>query len=539
MAQALYRKYRPQSFDDLVGQNPIKVTLKNEIESGRIGHAYLFSGPRGIGKTTTARLLAKAVNCSGNNGAEPCGTCDFCKEITSGRLLDLIEIDAASHTGVDNVRENIIENARFTPQRAKYKVFIIDEVHMLSVSAFNALLKTLEEPPEHVIFILATTEIHRVPETIISRCQRFDFRRVSVTDLVSRLMIIAKSEKISVDESILQTIARRADGSVRDAEVLLGQIISLGKKNITEEEASLVIPRSNLNTIVELFGYIVGKDSKAGLALVKQLVDEGVSIPDFTKDFIEFLRTVLLYKVSGTYDEISVQEIGEDLMKDVKRYADTITVSRLIEIVETISIKPQELQYAQIVQLPLEIAIVDLCVDSSVDQASPRIVVQTKKPSGSAAPIAKKQPAVKKEEKPMEKQPAVKNELPIDSQDSNFSTLQNMWPKIVSKLNTHNRSIGVSMKVAVPVSLNDSELTIGFQYEFHAERIKDRSVRNIVEDTIKDAIGADIKLKVIVLSREEYIKYSGVQTTPQADTAQDGTWKQALDVLGGEITEEE
>ncbi len=195
MSQAIYIKYRPALFEDLVGQNHIKVTLQNEIENNRIAHAYLFSGPRGVGKTTTARLLAKAINCEDKKTTEACDKCSFCKEINAKRSMDVIEIDAASHTGVDNVRENIIENSRFTPQHLKYKVFIIDEVHMLSLSAFNALLKTLEEPPEHVIFILATTEIHRVPETIISRCQRFDFKRVNIDDLISRLKYIAGKEK--------------------------------------------------------------------------------------------------------------------------------------------------------------------------------------------------------------------------------------------------------------------------------------------------------------------------------------------------------
>ena len=205
MSLALYRKYRPQIFAELVGQNHIKTTLQNELATGKVAHAYLFSGPRGLGKTTVARLLAKAVNCLKRQAgeSEPCNQCDACKEIVDNRSLDVIEIDAASNTGVDNVRENIIGNSRFTPTSRKYKVFIIDEVHMLSLSAFNALLKTLEEPPPYAIFILATTEIHRVPPTIISRCQRFDFRKVGLADVVERLNKIVNAEKRKVDQEDL------------------------------------------------------------------------------------------------------------------------------------------------------------------------------------------------------------------------------------------------------------------------------------------------------------------------------------------------
>ena len=229
MQSTLYRKYRPQTFKEVVGQNHIKTTIQSELESGKIAHAYLFSGPRGLGKTTMARLFAKAVNCLNRKEgeSEPCNVCDACKEVIEAKSLDVIEIDAASHTGVDNVRENIINNSRFTPTSRKYKVFIIDEVHMLSTAAFNALLKTLEEPPAHAIFILATTEIHKVPQTIISRCQHFDFRKVSENDIFKRLSLIVTQEGKSVDKSVLESIAYYAEGCIRDAESLLGQILSL------------------------------------------------------------------------------------------------------------------------------------------------------------------------------------------------------------------------------------------------------------------------------------------------------------------------
>ena len=253
----LYRKYRPQNFKEVVGQNHIKITLENEIKTGKTAHAYLFCGPRGVGKTTMARVIVKTINCLNrkDSDSDPCNECEICKDITAGRSLDIIEIDAASHTGVDNVRENIIANARAVPSRCKYKVFIIDEAHMLSISAFNALLKIIEEPPVYVMFILCTTEAHKIPVTIISRCQRFDFKRISVNDLVKKLNYIIKKEDIKVDKSVLEMIARQSGGHMRDAESLLGQIVAIGGKEITQEEADLVIPRNDLNEVINFVDF--------------------------------------------------------------------------------------------------------------------------------------------------------------------------------------------------------------------------------------------------------------------------------------------
>ena len=274
MSLALYRKYRPQTFAEIVGQNHVKVTLENEIATGKIAHAYLFSGPRGLGKTTIARLIAKSVNClSRKDGqSEPCNHCEACQEILDSRSLDVIEIDAASHTGVDNVRENIIANARFTPTNRKFKVFIIDEVHMLSISAFNALLKTLEEPPAHALFILATTEVHKIPQTIISRCQHFDFRKVSINDLVERLATIVKKEKRVLDQEVLERIARWSEGGVRDADSLLGQLLALNEKVITKQHAELVLPASHFNLVFELVSNLIKNDTASSLILVNQLI---------------------------------------------------------------------------------------------------------------------------------------------------------------------------------------------------------------------------------------------------------------------------
>ncbi len=274
---SLYRKYRPQVFASVIGQEHIKQTLQNEIASNRISHAYLFAGPRAVGKTTTARIFACAINCEKRKEgtSEPCNECESCKSILDGRTLDLMEIDAASHTGVDNVRETIIAASRVVNMKLKYKVFILDEVHMLSGGAFNALLKTLEEPPASVVFILATTELHKVPATIISRCQRFDFKKIHPDVMLARLKDLCEQEKKSVADEILLEVVRRSDGCVRDAESLLGQILSLGEKKIDTELAQSVLPRSDYAQVIKLLGKIFSGKVDEALLQVGDLVSNG------------------------------------------------------------------------------------------------------------------------------------------------------------------------------------------------------------------------------------------------------------------------
>ena len=354
---SIYRKYRPQTFEELVDQDHIKITLENEIRTDQISHAYLFSGPRGVGKTTCARLLAKTINCQNRKNGEikHCNKCAACKEISQGKSLDVMEIDAASQTGVDNVRENIIENSRFMPHFFKYKIFIIDEAHMLSISAFNALLKILEEPPAYIIFILATTEIHKIPKTIISRCQQFNFKKINFLEIEKRLNKICHSEKIKVDQQILKNIAHQSQGYLRDAESLLSQILVLGEKKITLEQVEFILPISNFDLVLKFLEHLFEKNKKEILILINKLVEQGIDLKYFINDCIEIMRKILLIKIDSILNEFS-QKMDKDIEIKILKLTEKIEIKKLSEAIEILIKTQKELGETDIVQLPLEMA---------------------------------------------------------------------------------------------------------------------------------------------------------------------------------------
>ncbi|MDO8490135.1 MAG: DNA polymerase III subunit gamma/tau [bacterium] len=357
---SLYRTYRPKNFAEIAGQEHIKTTLQNEIALGSTVHAYLFSGPRAVGKTTTARVFVRAINCLKRKEGEyePCNACVSCKALLENRTLDMMEIDAASHTGVDNVRENIIGAARVANADLKYKAFIIDEVHMLSSGAFNALLKLMEEPPKNVVFILATTEFHKVPATIVSRCQRFDFKKISASDMENRLKKLVKLEKREVDADVIAEIVRFSEGCERDAESLLGQVLSLGEGTITMELAGIVLPRSNRALVQRLVGIVAAKKSSEGMSVVDQIIDEGVDLVTFTNDVIEYLRSVLLIQ-SGSGDLISVTDAERAVLDGLSK---SMSQEQVLKLIDHFAAAQAQSRYFAIKQLPLEIAIVKSCM---------------------------------------------------------------------------------------------------------------------------------------------------------------------------------
>ena len=522
-SEVFYRKWRPQTLAEVVGQEPVTQTLRHAVENGKVAHAYLFCGPRGTGKTSTGRILAKVVNCSDQIHGEPCNTCDICHSITEGRSLDVIEIDAASNRGIDEVR-SLREKVNYAPSRARYKVYIIDEVHMLTEAASNALLKTLEEPPPHVIFVLATTEPHKVIPTIMSRCQRFNFRRLSQTAIIGKLELICQKENIHVGLESLRLIARAATGSLRDAENILQQLIAYHGNQIVLEQVQTALGVSSDPRVRQLAKHIVNKDISAGLQVINSVNSDGVDLRQFNLGLVEYLRGLLLAK-SQCNEALDVT--AEDLA-EMNGLAANATFEYLLKAVKLFS--SVDFRSDNYSTLPLELALMDcaLSLVTGRDESTMTELPETSRESIQPTQEAEFPVAANNIETSSPVRYSLSHGASTEvSQDIDY--LRSRWKEFIQSLRGEGSSGNLDAflrSACEPVALEDDTLVLGFYYSFHKEKIEDPKYQHLVERKLKEVFGQPYKLKCILVDYKRKI--------PPQEKEQNPLIKAALE-MGAEI----
>ena len=507
-SQVFYRKWRPQTLAEVVGQEQVTITLLNALGIARVSHAYLFCGPRGTGKTSTGRILAKAINCLTSGKGEPCNACDICQAITDGRALDVIEIDAASNTGVDDIRA-LREKVNYAPNQAKYKVYIIDEVHMLSNSASNALLKTLEEPPPNVIFILATTEAHKVLPTIMSRCQRFDFRRISHKDITLKLDRICSSEGIKIEPEALRLIARSSFGSLRDAENLLEQLFTFYGSDIGLRQVQAILGITGDERAKELVGYIVNNDISAGMKTINAVSSDGLDLKQFNRELVAYLRCLLLIKNGCDKNlDLTAEEIAE--LKDLAAKASMENILRAVKLFGQL-----ELGLNDYSTLPLELALVD-CALAPVEKvalpaepAESKTVKPTRKTTPPDITPQQKQPETKPEPVAISTPLTGAGEATLPEQINNLEQLRSNWKQVIEQAPESTKrtpAIAILRSAGVqPVAFDGDTVILTFKYPYHKEKIEEPENNRITAGIISNFVGHACKVRCVYEPEENHL----------------------------------
>lgn len=539
MSQALYRKWRPARFDDVIGQEHITRTLRNGVASGRIAHAYLFCGPRGTGKTTTARLLAKAVNCLHPDPAQrPCDQCSVCKAISEGRFLDLIEIDAASNTGVDDIR-SLRDKVNFSPNEGRFKVYIIDEVHMLSTAAFNALLKTLEEPPPHVKFILATTEEHKVPVTIKSRCQPYNFRLLTTQEITGRLQLLIEREQLNVEAEAVGLVARQGAGSLRDAESLLDQLITSPEETITLNRAQTILGTASSESVIRLVMAVIGGEAPAGLQVIHRALGGGVDARQFCRQMVDYLRQLLLLQTAGGVLNL---DVPAEQLEQMMAQSQQISRERLLTALKHFNEAALAVHSNWQPQLPLELAFIE---SLPAGTASPPLVLipeppavvaprptQPERPTrpepeqAPSPPLPSPPPAPVVTEKAAQTPPAPS---PI-SGGLTLAAIRANWGNTVGRVGRHDKNLPALLNACKPIGVEGNTIILGFEYPLLKDKFetKPRS-KQIVADAFSEQLQTPCTVRCVINSEYQPVPAGAISPDDFRHLAQE---------LGGQLRQE-
>lgn len=540
----LARRWRPRLFGEVVGQEHVTRTLQNAISANRIAHAYLFSGPRGVGKTTVARILAKAVNCMEGTQSEPCGKCNICKEISASGSIDVIEMDAASNRRIDEIRE-LIENVKFSPVSGKYKVYIIDEAHMLTIEAFNALLKTLEEPPGHVIFILATTEPHKIPDTILSRCQRFDFRMLTRKEIIDRLRRLAEADDVVVEDEALSMIAESADGGMRDAESILDQILSFGGGEVRTEEVIKLLGLGASHLLDQLVGNILQNDSSESLKTLNELAEHGADLSQCLKKLISYFRDLMVYKVNP-----DLIDAPETKLQQLAKHSEAASIDKFMKIARIFAQTESDIKQLGYERLNLELSLVKLSrlKDGSIplDEVLGKLEeIESKFASGSVtsvSAVAESEPIYRIAAASIEEEAA---EEQVENAGEESDPLRAMWLKLLDAVKEKESPMHHAfLKEASPISISDDCLTIDFlpKFNWHREQVQEPETRKAVETQLSELMGKPMRLKVNDgnspdSDKETEQESPTSQRDMRLDAQQDESVRLVLDVFDGRVVE--